>query len=85
MRGKEYAGVMTNKYSEALAAFLKGNKMSQAKFAREIGCSQTHVCHFTQGKRFPNKDTARKIEAETAGQVPLNLWQIAAIERAGIY
>ena len=76
---------MTNKYAEALAAFLKSSNTSQAKFARLVGCSQTHVCHFTQGRRFPGKEMARKIELASDGRVPINLWQIAAIDRAGIY
>lgn len=76
---------MSNKYGEALAAFLKSNSISQAKFARRVGCSQPTMCQFTQGARFPNKKVARNIHEESGGQVPFNLWQIAAIDRADIY
>lgn len=76
---------MANKYAEALAAFLQSTGTSQAKFAELIGCSQPHVFHFSKGTRFPRKEMARKIELATDGRVPINLWQITAIDRAGIY
>lgn len=76
---------MTNKYAEALAAFLKSTGTSQAKFASLVGCSQPTVFHYTTGGRFPTKETARRIELASDGRVPINLWQIAAIDRAGIY
>jgi transcriptional regulator with XRE-family HTH domain len=76
---------MSNKYSEALAAFLKSSKISQAKFARQVGCSQPTIFHYTTGGRFPAKETARKIELASDGRVPISLWQMIAVERAGIY
>jgi transcriptional regulator with XRE-family HTH domain len=76
---------MSNKYSEALAAFLKSNSISQAKFARQVESSQPTICHYAQGVKLPRKAVARKIDEATNGQVPFNLWQIVAIERADIY
>ena len=76
---------MTNKYAEALAAFLKSSGLSQAKFARSVGCSQPTIFHYTTGGRFPAKETARRIELASDGRVPIALWQMTAVERAGIY
>ena len=76
---------MSNKYSEALAAFLKSNRISQAAFASRIGSSQPTVCHYAQGVKLPRKGMARNIDRETLGQVPFGLWQTVALERADIY
>lgn len=76
---------MSNKYSEALAAFLKSNRISQATFARQVGSSQPTICHYAQGVKLPRKPKAKLIDQVTNGQVPFNLWQIVAIERADIY
>lgn len=76
---------MSNKYAEALAAFLKSNSIRQAAFARAIGSSQPTVCHYAQGKKWPRKEMAKAIDRETSGQVPLRLWQSVALERADIY
>lgn len=76
---------MNNKYSEALAAFLKSSGLSQAKFARQVDSSQPTICHYAQGVKLPRKSVARRIDEATGGQVPFNLWQLVAIERADIY
>ena len=76
---------MSNKYGEALAAFLKSTAISQAKFASQVGSSQPTICHYIQGVKLPRKPVARKIDEATGGKVPFNLWQIVAIERADIY
>lgn len=76
---------MSNKYGEALAAFLQSKSISQADFARQIGSSQPMVCHYAQGRKLPRKAGARRIDEATEGQVPFNLWQIVALDRAGIY
>lgn len=76
---------MSNKYSEALAAFLKSSGLSQAKFADQVGSSQPTICHYAQGVKLPRKRVAQRIDAATEGKVPFNLWQIVAIERADIY
>lgn len=76
---------MSNKYSEALAAFLKSSGLSQAKFAGQVGSSQPTICHYAQGVKLPRKAVAKRIDEATAGKVPFNLWQIVAVERADIY
>lgn len=76
---------MSNKYSEALAAFLKSSKTSQASFARQVGCSQPTICHYAQGVKLPRKRIAKSIDEASEGQVPFHLWQKAAIDRADIY
>lgn len=76
---------MSNKYSEALAAFLKSSGLSQANFASQVGSSQPTICHYANGVKLPRKRVARRIDEVTGGKVPFNLWQIVAIERADIY
>jgi len=52
-----------------LGAYLGMNKIAKARFAKMIGCSTTHFCMSTNGRRIPSSDLAFKVEEVTAGKV----------------
>jgi len=72
-------------YSKALDAYLRRTRITQMAFALLAGSSQTGVCQYANGQRFPSKRVARNIDIATEGAVPYALWQAAAVERLGIY
>jgi DNA-binding transcriptional regulator YdaS (Cro superfamily) len=55
---------------QLLADYIKRNKASQAKFARDVGCSDSHLCLVLKGKRGVSADLAKRISAATDGTVP---------------
>lgn len=71
-------------YAQALAAYLGSPERTQAALATALRTSQPAVHRWAQGHRFPDRDTAERIEAATNGAVPFALWQAEAARRIGL-
>lgn len=71
-------------YRRALGAYLEPKERTQEALAGLIGRSQAAVNRYATGERFPDADTARKIEEATEGAVPFDLWQRVAMDRLGM-
>jgi transcriptional regulator with XRE-family HTH domain len=54
-----------------LARYIRENT-SQAEFARDVKCSQTHLTLVLQGKRGVSVPLAKRMSAATGGTVPVN-------------
>jgi plasmid maintenance system antidote protein VapI len=54
-----------------LAKFIR-ERTTQAQFARDVKCSQTHVTLVLQGKRGVSVPLAKRISAATGGTVPVH-------------
>jgi DNA-binding transcriptional regulator YdaS (Cro superfamily) len=53
-----------------LAAFIRANPASQAKLARDAGCSEGHLSLILSGKRWASPKLAHKISRAIDGAVP---------------
>lgn len=73
-----------NAYQTALKHFLAREGVKQDDVAERIGKSQAAVNRYANGHRFPDAETARKIDVATEGVVAFALWQSVAMERLGI-
>lgn len=73
-----------NAYQSALRHFLSREGIRQEDVAAKINKSQPALNRYAKGLRFPDADTARKIDEATGGVVPFELWQSVAMERMGI-
>lgn len=73
-----------NAYHRALERFLQSPGVKQDDVAEKAGLSQAAVNRYARGKRFPNAERARLIEAATGGAVSFELWQSVAAEKFGI-
>lgn len=71
-------------YRRALSAYLEPRDRTQEALADKIGRSQAAVNRYVNGERFPDADTARKIEEATDGAVSFALWQRVAMDRLGM-
>lgn len=71
-------------YRETLSQFLGREENSESALASKIGKSQAAVNRYRRGLRFPDAETARTIDAETAGEVPFAVWQAEFLSRSGI-
>ena len=71
-------------YSTALKHYLAKPDVKQDDLAEAIKRSQPAVFRYANGKRFPDAETARLIEAATNGVVPFKLWQSVAMQRLGM-
>jgi transcriptional regulator with XRE-family HTH domain len=71
-------------YANTLDAYLKRPDVTQQSLADAIGKTQPAVHRYCEGDRFPDADTARKIEAATGGAVPFSLWQAEFLARSGL-
>lgn len=56
---------------QQIAQFLAQHESSQAQFARDVGCSESHLTLFLQGKRKISVPLAMRMSAATGGAVPL--------------
>jgi transcriptional regulator with XRE-family HTH domain len=65
-------------YNKALAAWLDGDGRTQAALADRIGRTQAAVNRYAKGWRFPDAQTARRIDEATDGDVSFDLWQTEA-------
>ncbi len=59
----------------ALADWIDG-RTSQAKFADQVGCSESHLSLVLRGKRGVSMKLARKLSEATGGDVPLDAFLI---------
>lgn len=57
-----------------LKAWLKKNKMTQAQFAKLVGCDQPHVSDLVNGKVTPMLQLVAYIHRETKGAVQYEDW-----------
>jgi transcriptional regulator with XRE-family HTH domain len=71
-------------YRRALGAYFEPKERTQEALANRIGRSQAAVNRYVNGERFPDADTARKIEEATEGAVPFDLWQRITMDRLGM-
>lgn len=65
-------------------AYLKEGENDEARLAVQINRSQAAVNRYRNGKRFPDAETARLIDAATGGAVPFSAWQADFMARAGL-
>lgn len=71
-------------YPTALEAFLNRPGNTESALALAIGKTQPAIHRYRKGARFPNADTARAIDAATAGEVPFAVWQAHFMDRSGL-
>lgn len=55
-----------------LGEYLKSEGINQADFGKKIGLSGASVSRLKRGQQWPDKDTVRRIEMATGGQVTAN-------------
>ncbi len=56
--------------SLSLCAWLTENA-TQSQFAKQVGCSQSHLCLILKGERGPSLKLAKRIMTATEGAVPM--------------
>ncbi len=71
-------------YAAHIRGWLGSQEHKQADLAVKIGKTQAAVNRYANGIRFPDANTARDIERETAGNVPFAVWQSEFMARSGI-
>ena len=71
-------------YSDLLDAFISRPGQTEADLAARIDKTQPAVHRYRKGKRFPDAETARRIDAATSGEVPFSAWQSDFMARSGI-
>jgi transcriptional regulator with XRE-family HTH domain len=71
-------------YRLALSAYLEPTERTQEALAEQVGCAQATIHRYMKGDRFPDAETARKIDAVTEGEVSFAVWQRVAMARLGI-
>ncbi len=49
-----------------------GANTTQARFAREVGCSEAYLCEILKGRKQPSMGLAAKMSAATSYAVPLS-------------
>lgn len=68
-------------YRSALAAYLEPRDRTQEDLASKARCTQASINRYVNGVRFPDADTARRIDEATDGAVPFSTWQAVATAR----
>lgn len=63
-----------------LAEYLKANGLNQVDFGKKVGLSGASVSRLARGIQWPDKDTVRRIELATGGDVTAN--DFARVEAA---
>lgn len=71
-------------YATALKHYLDRPEVKQEDLATAINRSQPAVFRYANGQRFPDSETAKKIDEATGGIVPFKLWQSVAMQRLGL-
>lgn len=71
-------------YPALLEAYLALDGNTELALAEAIGKTQPAVHRYRKSDRFPDADTARRIDEATKGQVPFAAWQRDFLERSGI-
>lgn len=57
-----------------IAAYLKSHELTQAEFARRVGCDRSNFHRIINGRMKPSLDLAVAIERETGGVVTAASW-----------
>ena len=73
-----------NPYAASLASYLEPDDRAQAALADAVGTTQASISRWANGKRFPDRSIAVKIDEATKGAVSLALWQAEAARRIGL-
>ena len=68
-------------YRLALSAYLEPKERTQEALADKAGVSQPTINRYVNGERFPDADTARRIDAASDGEIPFATWQQVATAR----
>jgi transcriptional regulator with XRE-family HTH domain len=63
-----------------LAEFIRSRKITQAQFAREVGCSESHLSLVLKGFRGISFGLAKRISNATGGAVPVDKLPHAVLE-----
>jgi hypothetical protein len=71
-------------FQQALVDWLKDPTHTQAALAAAIGKTQVSVHRYRSGGRFPDAETARRIDSHTHGEVPFSSWHADFLARAGL-
>lgn len=71
-------------FQHSLVEWLKDPTHTQAALAAAIGKTQVSVHRYSLGHRFPDAETARRIDAHTEGAVPFTAWQADFFARSGL-
>lgn len=71
-------------YQQSLAAFLAHAENNETELALAVGKTQAAINRYRNGKRFPDAETARLIDAHTRGQVAFATWQTDFMARSGL-
>jgi len=71
-------------YAETLDAYLKRAENKETELADRIERPQPTVNRYRNGKRFPDAETARRIDSATDGEVPFAIWQTEFLSRSGL-
>lgn len=71
-------------FQAALDAYLASHEGGESAFAAAIGTTQASVNRYRNSKRFPDAETARRIDKVTRGKVPFSTWQADFLARSGI-
>jgi transcriptional regulator with XRE-family HTH domain len=71
-------------YSEHLRAYLAGTGASERDLAARVAKTQASINRYRNGGRFPDAETARRIDQETQGAVPFAVWQAEFMARSGL-
>jgi len=71
-------------YAATLDAYLRRSENTQTDLAGRIGKTQPAIHRYCEGVRFPDAETARRIDDATTGEVPFALWQAEFLSRSGI-
>jgi transcriptional regulator with XRE-family HTH domain len=57
---------------ELLANYIRTGPASQAKLARDVGCSEGHLSLILKKKRWASPQLARKISRATEDRIPVD-------------
>ncbi|CAB5223003.1 HTH_XRE domain containing protein [uncultured Caudovirales phage] len=71
-------------YSDTIKAYLAGSGKSERELAERAETTQTSINRYRNGGRFPDADTARRIDQATQGAVPFAVWQAEFMTRSGL-
>jgi transcriptional regulator with XRE-family HTH domain len=73
-----------NTYATLLDGYLGRPENSEAELAVRLGKPQPTINRYRNGRRFPDAETARLIDAATGGEVSFDVWQAVFLARAGL-
>lgn len=75
---------MSMSYRDALDAYLNREGNTETALALRVGVSQPAIHRYRKGDRFPDSDTARRIDEHTSGEVGFSVWQSDFLAKSGL-